>query len=194
MLTLMHRVDQGGVILQPVAAHLSQAKLRTHMPPSHERQAGILRHVCPILKLVAAHQHGVHRLGHQIRMQMADVLQRGRLVDTKPICDGYECELDRLGCRICMGWCNTWKEGGRVADVWEDVGAGWDWGSSPRQPTSNVNSWRNVANVDGGWGGSDAAPAPSWDAGGSWVSFTFFMDSVCFGSADPRHFFFSILF
>jgi len=36
-------------------------------------------HVRSILTLVAAHQHGMHRLGHQIRMQMADVLQRGTL-------------------------------------------------------------------------------------------------------------------
>ena len=53
-----------------------------------------------------------------------------------------------------------------MADAWEDVGAGCDWNSSPRQPTSNVSSWRHAANMDGGWGGSGAPPVPSWDAGG----------------------------
>ena len=48
------------------------------------------------------------------------------LAGTKPICDRYECELNRLGCRICMRWCNSWKECGQVADAWKDVGAGCD--------------------------------------------------------------------
>jgi hypothetical protein len=82
--TLTRRVDQGGVLLQPVAARLSQAELQTHMPPNHEHQPGMLRHVHPILTRIAVHQHGMHRLGHQIRMRMVGVLQRGTLARGHP--------------------------------------------------------------------------------------------------------------
>lgn len=82
--TLTRRVAQGGVLLRPVGAHLLQAGLRTHMPPIHEHQPGMLRHVRPILTRIAAHQHGMHRLGHQIRMRMAGVLQRGTLARGHP--------------------------------------------------------------------------------------------------------------
>jgi len=83
-LTLTRRVDQGGVLLQPVAAHLLQAELRTHMQPNHEHQPGTLRHVRPILTRIAAHRHGMHRLGHQIRMRMAGIHQRGTLARGHP--------------------------------------------------------------------------------------------------------------
>ena len=78
ILTLTPRVDQGGVRLQLVAVHLSQAGHRTHIP-NHERQLGMLHHVHPIRTRTAAHQRGMRRLGHQIRMRMAGVRQRGTL-------------------------------------------------------------------------------------------------------------------
>jgi len=78
ILTLTPPVDQGGVRLQLVAVHLSQAGHRTHIP-NHEHQLGMLHHVHPILTRIAAHQRGMRRLGHQIHMRMVGVHQRGML-------------------------------------------------------------------------------------------------------------------
>ena len=83
-LTLTRRVDQDGVHLQPVAGHLSQAGHRTHIPPTHEHQRGMLPHVHPILTGIAAHQRGMRHLGHQTRMRMAGVHQRGTLARGRP--------------------------------------------------------------------------------------------------------------